>query len=105
MSDNRWIDVLSVDELPIDDVIGVTPGDVDVALFRVGSELFATGNLCTHGSARLCDGFLDGYAIECPLHQGRFDIRTGQPLCEPAVDSLPIYPVRIEGTRVYIRVD
>jgi len=104
MAEEHWIDALAVDDVPVDDAIGVTPGGVEVALYRVDGEVFATGNLCTHGTARLCDGFLDGYVIECPLHQGRFDIRTGQPMCEPAVDPLPTYPVRIEGSRVFVRV-
>jgi naphthalene 1,2-dioxygenase system ferredoxin subunit len=100
-----WFDVLSVDDLPVNDVIGVTAGDSEIALFHVGEELYATGNLCTHGAARLCDGFLDGHQIECPLHQGRFDVRNGHAACEPAVDPLPVYPVKIEGSRVYVKVD
>jgi naphthalene 1,2-dioxygenase system ferredoxin subunit len=105
MKDDRWIEVLGAEELPEDDVIGVTVGEIEVALYRVAGEVFATGNLCTHGMARLCDGFLDGHVIECPLHQGQFDVRTGHALCEPAVDPLPQYPVKIEGGRVYVLID
>ena len=105
MAEERWIDVLAVDDVPVDDAIGITPGGVDMALYRVDGKVFATGNVCTHGAARLCDGFLDGYTIECPLHQGRFDIRSGQALSEPAVDPLPTYAVRIEGKRVYVKVE
>lgn len=105
MKDDLWIDVLAADDLPEDDVVGVTAGKLELALYRVAGEVFATGNLCTHGMARLCDGFLDGHVIECPLHQGQFDVRTGQALCEPAVAPIPKYPVKIEGARVYVRIE
>ena len=55
----------------------------EIALYGVDGEVYATDNLCTHGNARLCDGFLMGHEIECPLHQGRFDVRDGRALCSP----------------------
>lgn len=99
-----WTDALAADDLPTDDVIGVRVGDRDIAIYAVGEAVYATDNTCTHGHARLCDGFLDGHEIECPLHQGRFDVRDGLPLCEPVATALRCYPVRIEGGRVYLQV-
>jgi naphthalene 1,2-dioxygenase system ferredoxin subunit len=103
--DNPWTDALAASELPTDDVLGLVVNGRDIALHAVGGELYATDNVCTHGQARLCDGFLDGHEIECPLHQGKFDVRTGQPLCDPATEALRTYPVKIEGERVYLRLD
>lgn len=105
MSNAGWIDALSADELPSDDVLGVQVAGRDVALYTVGGEVFATDNRCTHGNARLCDGFLEGHEIECPLHQGRFDVRNGQPMCEPVTDALRSYPVKVDGGRVYLQID
>jgi naphthalene 1,2-dioxygenase ferredoxin component len=105
MSDVQWIDAAAVDAVPADDVIGVGVGGRDIALYRVAGAIFATDNVCTHGQARLCDGFLDGSEIECPLHQGKFDVRTGKATCEPASDDLRCYPVKIEGGRVYVGLD
>lgn len=105
MSESHWVDVLSADDLPADDVIGVRVDGRDVAIYTVGDAVYATDNICTHGQARLCDGFLDGHEIECPLHQGKFDVRDGKPLCEPVTASLRSYPVKIEGQRVYLRLD
>ena len=105
MSTIGWIDALSADELPSDDVLGVQVAGRDVALYTVGSDLVATDNLCTHGNARLCDGFLEGHEIECPLHQGKFDIRNGQPMCEPVTEALRSYPVKVEGGRVFVQID
>lgn len=100
----NWTDALAADDLPTDDVIGVSVGGRDIAIYAVGDAVYATDNACTHGRARLCDGFLEGHEIECPLHQGRFDVRSGMPTCEPATDALRSYPVRIEGGRVYVRI-
>ena len=105
MSQDNWVDALSADELPSDDVIGVEVAGRDIAIYRVGAEVYATDNVCTHGQARLCDGFFDGHEIECPLHQGKFDVRDGRPTCEPAEEPLRSYPVKVEGQRVWLRLD
>ncbi len=73
-----------------------------VALYEVEGEIYATDNLCTHGAARMSDGFLEGREIECPLHQGRFDVCTGRALCAPVTQNIKTYPVKIEGQRVMI---
>lgn len=105
MSNPHWVDALSADDLPTDDVIGVVVGGRDIAVYTAGDEVYATDNICTHGQARLCDGFLDGHEIECPLHQGKFDVRNGKPTCEPATVALCSYPVKIERQRVYLLID
>ena len=105
MSSMEWIDATAIDAVPADDVIGVLVAGRDVALYSAGGEIFATDNLCTHGHARLCDGFLEGHEIECPLHQGRFDVRTGRPSCAPATEAIRSYPVKVEGGRVFLALD
>lgn len=101
----NWTDAAPVDEVPTDDVIGMIVGGRDLALYSVDGEIFATDNICTHGHARLCEGFLDGHEIECPLHQGKFDVRNGQPTCAPVTEAIRSYPVRIEGGRVFLALD
>ena len=102
MNAGEWLDAASVDDIPPDDVIGVQVGGRDIALYRVDGEVFATDNLCSHGQARLCDGFLLGHEIECPFHQGRFDVRTGQATCVPATEAIRSFPVKIEAGRVCV---
>jgi len=104
MSEMTWIDTMSVDELPNDDVWPVSVAGRDMAIYTLGSEVYASDNPCTHGNARLCDGFLEDHEIECPLHQGRFDVRDGRPLCDPVTAPVRVYPVRVEGTRVLLGV-
>ncbi|MEO5736644.1 MAG: non-heme iron oxygenase ferredoxin subunit [Variovorax sp.] len=104
MSDTQWIEATGEDGVPDGDVIGVQVGGRDVALYKVDGSIFATDNVCTHGHARLCDGFLDGYEIECPLHQGKFDIRDGRGTCAPVTEDVRSYPVRIEAGRVFLQL-
>ena len=105
MTTANWIDALSADDLPTDDVLGLVVGGRDLAIYTVGDELYATDNLCTHGNARLCDGFLEGHEIECPLHQGKFDVRNGKPTCTPVTEALNSYPIKVQDGRVYLRLD
>ena len=101
----NWIDAAAQDDVPQDDVIGIDVGGRDIALYGVDGQVYATDNLCTHGHARLCDGFLEGHEIECPLHQGRFDVRSGAPSCAPVTEAVRSYPVKIEGGRVWLALD
>ncbi len=105
MSPPNWTDVLAAADLPEDDVLGVQAAGRDLALYTAAGQVFATDNLCTHGNARLCDGFLEGHEIECPLHQGRFDVRDGRPTCAPAERPLRCYPVRVDAGRVFVQLD
>lgn len=103
--DTQWTEAAALDDVPQDDVVGVTVAGRDVALYSVEGEVFATDNLCTHGNARLCDGFLEGHEIECPLHQGRFDVRDGSALCAPLTQGLRTYPRRIEQGKVFLQIE
>lgn len=101
----QWIDAAARDTVPEGDVIGVVLQGREIALYEVEGQIYASDNLCTHGQARMSDGFLEGHEIECPLHQGKFDVCTGRALCAPLTQDLRVYPVRIEGRRVQVRLD
>jgi naphthalene 1,2-dioxygenase ferredoxin component len=94
--------VARLDEIAEGEMIEVACGGRELALYRVDSRIYATDALCTHGAARLCYGFLEGYSIECPLHQGAFDIRSGAAMRAPAEEPLATYGVEIEEGEVYI---
>ncbi len=100
-----WHDVMAQDELPDNDVWAVAVQGRDIAIYGVDGQPYASDNLCTHGNARLCDGFLEGHEIECPLHQGRFDVRDGRPTCAPATEPVRTYPAKIEGGRIWLALD
>jgi naphthalene 1,2-dioxygenase system ferredoxin subunit len=100
-----FIDAAAADEVPDGDVVGCVIDGREIALYRLGDEVLATDALCTHGHVSLCGGFVeaDG-SIECPLHQGRFDIRSGKALCAPLTEDLPVHEVRLEAGRVLVRL-
>jgi len=70
---------------------------VPVAVVRVGDEVFAVSDVCSHAEVSLSEGEVSGCQIECWLHGSRFDLRTGEPSGPPAFESVPVYPVEIEG--------
>ncbi|MDP3668931.1 MAG: non-heme iron oxygenase ferredoxin subunit [Telluria sp.] len=98
----QWIDAAAQSAVPDEEVIVVQVAGKEVALYGVDGEVYATDNICTHGHARLCDGFLEGAEIECPLHQGRFDVRTGKAMCAPLTEDIRCYRVKIENGRVFV---
>ena len=104
MTEN-WTPTIEFEDVPQDDVVGVEIGGRTVALYRINEEIFATDGICSHGHARLCDGFVEGDEIECPLHQGRFNLKTGKALCAPLTEDIRTYVVKIEDGKVYVNLD
>lgn len=101
----EWTPAVSASEIPDDEVIAVAVDGRDLAVYKIDGSIYVTENLCTHGAARLSDGFLEGREIECPLHQGRFDVCTGKAMCAPLTIDLKTYPVKIEEGRVMIKLE
>jgi naphthalene 1,2-dioxygenase ferredoxin component len=102
--DEGWLDVAQRNEVSDLDIKAVRVGDRELALYEVQGEVFATDNQCTHGDARLSDGFLEGNEIECPFHQGRFDVCTGKALCGPLTQDIQTHAVKVDGTRILVKL-
>lgn len=100
-----WHPVALLDQINPSDVTPFVVNQIDIAIYDVNGEYFASDNKCTHGAARLSDGFLEGNQIECPLHQGRFDVCHGKALCAPLTTDLRIYPLKVEGNVLLIALD
>jgi naphthalene 1,2-dioxygenase ferredoxin component len=103
MNEPGWTDVADASTVPDGDLVAASVQGREIALVRLGDEVFAIDATCTHGSASLCGGFVepDG-SIECPLHQGRFDVRTGRALCAPLTQDLAVHAVRQQAGRVWV---
>lgn len=89
-------------ELPDGKRIFVEIDDVPIVVFRLGGELFAIADVCSHDDGPLGDGELEGNEIVCPRHGARFDIRTGKALSLPAVVNIPAYPVRVVNRQIEV---
>ncbi len=70
---------------------------IPLAVVRVGDEVFAIDDHCSHAEVSLSEGEVSGCEIECWLHGSRFDLRTGEPSGPPAFEPIATYPVHIEG--------
>jgi len=79
-------------------------GAFELALYDVGGEVFATDNLCTHAQAFLTDGTLAGEIVECPLHGGRFSVRSGAGLGPPIPCDLKTYPARVAEGEIQLQL-
>ncbi|WP_298854099.1 non-heme iron oxygenase ferredoxin subunit [uncultured Ruegeria sp.] len=104
MADEKpWKDVIEVTRLEKNWVTRVELGSRLIAIYDTPSGVFASLALCNHGGADLCDGYFDGHVIECPLHQGAFDVRDGHPVSAPATRPMKVFETRIENGMVQIR--
>ena len=97
--------VASVTDLPIDSLKLVDVESTPICLVHAESgEWFAINDVCSHEDFSLSMGELWGVQIECPQHGSRFDLRTGHPDVLPAVEPVPVYPVKVEGSDVYVDI-
>jgi len=99
---SNWTDVAAEADLFDGAGISVLAGGRDIALFKIEDGVWAIDNLCSHGNARLCDGYVDGHLVECPFHQAMFDLHDGSVTCGPATEPVRSWPVKIEGGRVLL---
>jgi len=75
-----------------------------ICVARVGAEVFAISDTCSHSEASLSEGDILGFKIECWLHGAEFDVRTGEALTPPAVAPVKSYPVTIDGDSVTVEL-
>lgn len=75
-----------------------------ICVTRVGDEVFAIDDTCSHSDASLSEGDVTGTKVECWLHGAEFDLRTGQVLSLPATVALKTYQVKVENDLVTIEV-
>ncbi len=96
--------VASVSDLPEDGMIDVQVGSDELLVARVGDEFFALEGWCSHAAGLLAEGYLhtDACEVECPVHEGFFDLRTGEAVAPPAEESVIAYDVRIEGDDILV---
>jgi len=101
----EWYRVAAAGDVEEDGIKQVVIDGHPIGLYRVGGEFFAVDDICTHAFAVLSEGYLEAHTIECPLHQGCFDIRTGKALSAPVTVDIRSYPVRVEGEDVLVEFE
>jgi 3-phenylpropionate/trans-cinnamate dioxygenase ferredoxin subunit len=99
-----WHLVCGVDDIAEEDVAQFQHGGKIYAIYHTLSGFYATDGVCTHEDELLADGLVLGEIIECPRHQGRFEIPTGKAKGAPVCVNLQIYPTKIEAQQVFIGI-
>ena len=80
-------------------------GTAVLAVYNIGGAFYATDNECTHGAASLADGILEDGIIECTLHFGAFDVKTGAAVQAPCFVPLRTYKVAVKDGQVLVDLD
>jgi 3-phenylpropionate/trans-cinnamate dioxygenase ferredoxin subunit len=101
----QWINVCALDDIDDEDVRRFDQAGRTFAVYRYEDKVYASDGLCTHEQVHLSGGLVMEHVIECPKHNGRFDIRDGRALGAPVCVNLKTYPARIEGGEIQIQLD
>lgn len=98
--------VAKLSELKEGEVAGIIGIEGEqLALYRIGDEVFATSDLCTHAECVISENFgIEGEEVECTCHGSKFNVKSGEVTQSPAVEPLKTYPVKIEGDDVLVEI-
>jgi naphthalene 1,2-dioxygenase system ferredoxin subunit len=94
--------VAKLDDLEDQEGYAVDTAKGRVGLYLIDGEVFACEDICPHGQAYLSDGFVEDFQIECPLHQGRFDLRTGEATAPPVEGCIRTFPAKVRDGEIFI---
>jgi 3-phenylpropionate/trans-cinnamate dioxygenase ferredoxin subunit len=99
-----FVAVCSFDDLTDGEPRKETVGQVTISVVLTDGEVYAINDTCSHGQVSLAEGEVEGCLLECWLHGSQFDLRTGKPVSLPAIDPVPVYPVKVEDGTVFVQV-
>lgn len=100
-----WVQITPVDALPDGRGVRVDVAGRRIAVFRLGSDVHAVGDLCSHAEASLAEGEVYDHEVECPRHGAEFDLMTGAPSSLPATKPVPVYQTKVEGGNLFLLLD
>ena len=100
----NFVKVAAVDQVKADQGLVVEAGGQKLALFRVGAEVFAVNDMCTHVGGPLSEGIVSGEEVMCPWHGARFNVKTGKALTPPARGDVACFAVRVVGQDIEVEV-
>ncbi|MEL7526719.1 MAG: MocE family 2Fe-2S type ferredoxin [Pseudomonadota bacterium] len=101
----NWIEACDANDIENEDLIRFDHEERTFAIYRSpDDEYFCTAGLCTHEEVHLADGLVMDHVIECPMHNGQFDYRTGEAKRSPACAALKTFAVKVENGAIFIDV-
>ena len=93
-----------LDDLAPDAPVRVEVDGVPVCLVRIGDDVKAVHDTCSHQQWSLADGMVWDNGVECSKHGSTFDLDTGRPSSLPARKPIPTFPVEVDGGQVHVDV-
>ena len=101
------IKIAELNDIEQEEAIVISPEDSGhkdaIAVFRTeDDEVYALDDICTHAEASLADGWIEGTEVECPMHSGRFCLKSGKVLSMPATESTRTHKVELRGTEIWL---
>ena len=103
LSEEDFVQVADTKDIPHSKMKEVQVDDENICIANVEGKYYAIGSICTHEGGPLADGTLEGYEVECPWHQSKFDVRTGEVTSPPATEPEPVYEVKVDGNNILIK--
>ncbi len=100
-----WIDVAGAEQVAQAGMLEVEARGAAILLYAVTGSIYATAAICPHHAAWFSQGGMSGEYVDCPRHQGRFHIPTGQQVRGPECPPLRTYQVQLTGGRVFVSID
>ena len=97
--------VAAVADLPQGRGVRVDVGGHRIAVFRIGDDVYALGDRCTHAEASLAEGEVFDLEVECPRHGSAFDLETGVPATLPATQAVPVYGAVVSDGEVFLTIE
>ena len=106
MSENleNWLFVCNSDGIEEEDIVRFDHNNKTYCIYLLQDGFYATDGICTHENVHLEDGLVMDGEIECPMHQGIFDIKSGKAISPPACNDLKTYKIKIDDSKVYIQI-
>ena len=98
------IKICDLSEIPNGSIKKFEINDEEITICNINNQIFAIYDNCSHDEASLQEGFIDGYEIECPMHGAKFDIRTGEVTCLPAVSPIKTYNIKINNGAIELEI-
>lgn len=105
MENNNWLLVGDTNSIDMEDLIRFDHKNKTYCIYHIEDGFFATDGICTHEAVHLEEGLVMDDEIECPMHQGIFNIKTGKAISLPACEDLKTYQVKVENDKIYIKID
>ncbi len=101
---NGFVTVAKTSDVPVGTAKTVEVDGHQFAVCNVEGTFYTVDNICTHDDGPLGESILDGFAIECPRHGAKFDVRDGRVLQMPAAVGIHSYETRVEGDDIQVKI-